>query len=341
MTRPAISVALATYNGERFLEEQLQSLAAQTLLPSELVVCDDGSSDRTLQILDGFAGRSPFPVRVHRNPRNLGFADNFLTAAARCSGQAIAFCDQDDIWMPGKLERCAQALAPPDVLLAIHSCELIDTAGRPLGSRYPDIQKPAIAGPLSWDRWYRVRGMAMVFSSDLLAVDWSVRPRSHYQPGEMINHDEWVFLLARVAGSIALIEQPLAVYRQHESNLVGAPRAGLRTVLRTLPETGARYYAVRAGQSQDAADLFARLADHASAEPLRTRYAAGERVYRRVADLLAARVALYARETPPGVRARTLARLLARGAYGRRSRGSLGPRSLVKDAAAACVGWWT
>ena len=340
MTETTISVALATYNGERFLEEQLRSLAAQTLLPDELVVCDDGSSDRTLQILDQFAADSPFPVRVHRNPRNLGFADNFLSAAARCSGKVIAFCDQDDAWMPSKLERCANALSEPDVMLAIHSCELVDTGGRSLGARYPDIRRSLIAGPLAWDRWYRVRGMAMVFASELMTVDWTSRPRSHYMPGAMINHDEWIYTLARVSGSIAFIESSLAAYRQHGSNLVGAPRAGLVSIVRTLPESGSHYYAVRAAQSEDVAELFARLAAETPREPLHGRYADGERFYRRVAGLLTARVEVYARHTPALQRGQTIVRLLLDGAYGRRDRGGLGRRSLLKDIVAACVGWW-
>src|SRR5690349_15385572 len=103
-----ISVAMATYNGAPFLPEQLQSLAAQTLPPFELVVCDDGSTDRTIQILREFATSAPFPVRIHENSERLGFGDNFLKAAALCQGDWIAFCDQDDIWLPHKLETVAR-----------------------------------------------------------------------------------------------------------------------------------------------------------------------------------------------------------------------------------------
>ena len=89
---------MATFNGDTYLSPQLQSLARQTLLPHELVVCDDGSTDRTLEIVRAFAADAPFPVRVHRNDEHLGFADNFLKAAVLCGGELIAFCDQDDVW---------------------------------------------------------------------------------------------------------------------------------------------------------------------------------------------------------------------------------------------------
>src|SRR5205823_8200339 len=122
--------ALATFNGERFLRQQLDSLAVQTLLPHELVISDDHSTDSTVAILEGFAGSSPFPVRINSNEERLGFADNFLAAAARCSGDLIAFCDQDDIWSGQKLERCVAAFGP-DVVLAVHNCTVTDSDLRP------------------------------------------------------------------------------------------------------------------------------------------------------------------------------------------------------------------
>ena len=91
---PSVSVAMATFMGERHLEAQLESLADQTAAPYELVVCDDGSTDGTVARVEAFARRSRFPVRVEVNPSRLGFADNFRRAAARCRGDAIAFCEQ-------------------------------------------------------------------------------------------------------------------------------------------------------------------------------------------------------------------------------------------------------
>ena len=99
-----ISVALCTYNGARFLEEQLASLLAQNRRPDELVVCDDRSTDSTVQMLESFSRSAPFPVRIQVNPVNLGSTVNFDRAMRLCAGSLIAFCDQDDIWLPHKLE---------------------------------------------------------------------------------------------------------------------------------------------------------------------------------------------------------------------------------------------
>ena len=105
-----ISVALCTCNGARFLSEQLVSLAEQTLRPIELVVCDDASDDGTWQLLEEFQRSAPFPVRLYRNVRRLGIAQNFEQAMLLCEGDVIALCDQDDVWLPEKLMLFFQAV---------------------------------------------------------------------------------------------------------------------------------------------------------------------------------------------------------------------------------------
>src|SRR5664280_13480 len=112
-----ISIAMATYNGERFIREQLDSLARQTYLPCELIVSDDGSTDRTLEIVEDFAKSAPFSVRAYRNEQNLGYADNFLKAASLCDGEWIAFCDQDDVWFDNKLARVRQCFDVENAVL--------------------------------------------------------------------------------------------------------------------------------------------------------------------------------------------------------------------------------
>ena len=93
-----IAIALTTFNGERFLSKQLESLSAQTHIPLELVVVDDGSTDKTLEILESFAIDARFPVRIYQNAVRIGYRKNFIRAANLCSGALICFCDQDDIW---------------------------------------------------------------------------------------------------------------------------------------------------------------------------------------------------------------------------------------------------
>jgi glycosyltransferase involved in cell wall biosynthesis len=132
-----ISIAMATYNGERFIRQQLESFARQTLLPSELIICDDGSTDSTLSIINNFSLSAPFPVVVVRNPGRLGYTANFLQAARMCQGELIAFSDQDDEWLPQKLARILQVGNDSDAFLFAHAAEWIDENGNPMGVVYP------------------------------------------------------------------------------------------------------------------------------------------------------------------------------------------------------------
>ena len=98
-----ISIAMATYNGEKFIEEQLDSILAQTIKDFEIVICDDCSNDRTFFILEQYAKKYPL-IKLHKNTKNLGFRENFLQAINLCTGDFIALCDQDDIWNEKHLE---------------------------------------------------------------------------------------------------------------------------------------------------------------------------------------------------------------------------------------------
>jgi hypothetical protein len=333
------SVALATFNGERFLQAQLDSLAAQRLLPHELVVRDDGSTDATLEIVEAFAARSPFPVRVLSRDRRLGFADSFLEAATRCEGELVAFCDQDDVWLPGKLERCATAFDTPGVVLAVHASRIVREDLSETGVLVPRIGHSHVTPPLAGNRWARVLGMSMVFSSALLLPPWRIRPRSHRPSGMSVNHDEWIHVLARVLGSVAWIDEPLALYRQHGANAIGAPAHSLSGRVRELQRAGGSYYRSRADQAADCAELLERLAAHERDPAMAARLSAGARSYRRFSGLLERRVRLYAPEADAPARLRALLALVRASAYCSRDNDGFGPRSFIKDAAVACLGW--
>ena len=139
-----ISIAMATYNGAKFIREQLDSLAAQTVLPCELVVTDDGSTDKTLDIIADFLVRAPFPVHIHRNAQRLNYRANFMQCANRCSGDLIAFCDQDDIWDQDKLATLVDHFDNAAEDLIFHDFRVVDANGNPV------IAEPV---PQSLDQW--------------------------------------------------------------------------------------------------------------------------------------------------------------------------------------------
>ena len=127
---PSISVVMATYNGERFIYQQLNSLLGQTAQIDELIVSDDGSTDRTLDILEEFSKSAPFRVSITRNGARLGYRENFMQAASLADCDLIAFCDQDDIWDSQKLSQSIVPFADPEVLLVHVSDHVARVAGR-------------------------------------------------------------------------------------------------------------------------------------------------------------------------------------------------------------------
>jgi glycosyltransferase involved in cell wall biosynthesis len=318
---------MAVYNGERFVEAQLESLARQTLAPAELVVRDDGSTDRTTEILAEFVRTSPFPVQVEVNDERLGVAENFVRAARACSGELVAFCDQDDVWLDAKLERCARCFDEPGVRLAIHACAVVDEELRRLGPVVPRIERSHTAPPLTAPKWGEAPGMAMVFDAGLLSfLDWDARPVAHHEHGRLL-HDEWVYGLGRVAGAIAFVAEPLALYRQHEVNVEGAPDRTLRRRIGEAVTVGWDYYRRRAEQARGWAELLGRAGFEDEAAS-----------YRRLAGALAARSAAYEPGTSAVRRLGRVGSALRRGVYGRRSRGGFGLRGIARDAGMIVLG---
>jgi glycosyltransferase involved in cell wall biosynthesis len=208
-----ISIAMATYNGERFLEKQLRSLSEQVRLPDEVVICDDASTDRTPEILAQFAKSAPFPVRVAINDRRLRWRQNFMKAASLCTSDYIAFCDQDDIWVPDKLSVVSRYLDSDRCVLLQHGYRLIDDDGNSISD---DIKYPR-AGP---EALWRINfGFTQVFHRSLLEFShlWEASVDIFAEGG----HDGWIAFLASLYDETLVIDDVLVYYRQHNANVVG------------------------------------------------------------------------------------------------------------------------
>lgn len=212
-----ISIVMATYNGARFLREQLESLARQTLAPLELVVSDDGSTDDTLAVVEEFARSSQFPVKVSVNERNLGYADNFLAASERADGDYIAFCDQDDVWLPDKISRLESLVeAYPDIALFVHQGLVVDSELASLDVRYPTIRRARKQPPLRGQILHWPPGFAMCFKRSLiLDYDWRKRPNDFQFTGSQAKHDVWINTLANATTGIYFEPETLVLYRRH------------------------------------------------------------------------------------------------------------------------------
>jgi glycosyltransferase involved in cell wall biosynthesis len=204
---------MATYQGETYLPRQLQSLADQTLEPRELVVRDDGSTDRTVEILHDFAGRAPFPVTVLAGGERLGYAQNFVAAARRCTGDLLFFADQDDEWRPAKLEVVADAWleAGRDAPRALfHDFALMGADGTELApSAY------AVLAQRGLSRAVAVKGCTLAVTREFVDL-WG-------WPGAntTISHDFWVALLATAFRQRTNVDAVLIDHRLHDEQASG------------------------------------------------------------------------------------------------------------------------
>ncbi len=215
---------MATYNGAKYIAEQLDSIAAQTVRPLELVISDDGSTDETLKLAADFADRSPFPVHIHRNERNLRYARNFREAARRCKGELIAFSDQDDWWSPDRLEKCIARFADPELQLLYHNAWLVDDERRKARRLYDRETEDRALKLQPLGPWNHSYGLVQIFRSGLREFDdlWDESLSHITEPQDILTHDQWYFFLAEALGRVEFLDEALVEYRQHGSNQVSA-----------------------------------------------------------------------------------------------------------------------
>lgn len=326
MARPTLSIALATFNGEKYLPGQLKSLVEQRSSVSEMVVTDDGSVDATVAVLREFAASAPFPVHIFQNSERLGYRVNFMHAAAACTGDLIAFCDQDDIWHPDNTSLVTRAFDDPEVMLVFHNADLIDERGRRQGKLFGGKSAKHYP-PLSTKPWIIIPGVVQALRRPLLRFT-SLHPRSidPYCPTEPMPHDLWYPFWASVLGKIAYIPDALVEYRQHGQNTSGWPHASWITYLHENIVNAEEYTAANVVNTGNRIELL-EAARGLVESPELPRIEAALRFYKNLHVLNERRLEIY---RPGGIsrRAQKLTALVREGAYAR----SLGYDALVLDA---------
>lgn len=224
MMNKKISVALCTYNGEQYIEEQLKSIALQTVLPLEIVVCDDCSSDNTLKIIRQMKDILPFSVSIHVNEDRLGIVNNFSKCIGLCEGDYVALCDQDDVWYPNKLEILIDKLVALEgqfsnkTPILVHSdLEVVDVNCNHMTNSYfllqnIYVQKPQLASLILQNS---VTGCACMFNRALIQYALPIHI-------DAMMHDWWLALIAVICGTIGVVNECTIKYRQHNNNNIGA-----------------------------------------------------------------------------------------------------------------------
>lgn len=221
-----ISVAMCTYNGARFLPEQLESIADQTIPVDELVVCDDGSKDNTIQVLKNFAEKSAIKVSIHRNEQNLGSTKNFEKCISLCEGDFIFLCDQDDVWRADKVEKHIQYYTDhPNIDAVFSDAMVIDDDSVPQGRT---IWEEIEFNTDLQEKWKRGKGHETLFYSFVvtgatLSLRKSCLERLMPFPTHIPDfiHDAWIAMELCLEDRISFIPENLISYRIHTAQQVG------------------------------------------------------------------------------------------------------------------------
>lgn len=246
-----VSVVLCTYNGEEFLAQQLESILAQTVVPDEIIISDDGSTDSTLAIARDFSARHPaltWSIAARKAP--LGVTENFASALVTARGDLIALSDQDDLWEPHRISAAMSAFRDESILLVHSDATLVDSEGARLGSLMSTLnltsgEREALNSGRALDALMRrnlVTGATVMMRRTLLESALPI-PQSWV-------HDEWLALIAASRRGLVFVDQPLIRYRQHGSNEIGAKRTDFDEASTRLREPRSQFFARKLVRNQ-------------------------------------------------------------------------------------------
>ena len=228
----SVAILLATYNGERFIEEQLDSLMNQTQKPDLIIISDDHSSDGTWDILQRWRAKYMDVIEIHKNTTGRhGHVGNFsylCELAKKSDCDYFLFCDQDDVWLKEKsqllLSECIEqeALHSPDFPILVHSdLIVVDEQLNEIAPSFFKYQGLPLASVLSFPKFLiqnNVTGCASLINRALLE-------KATPLPNEVMVHDWWFALVAKAEGSLCFFDKALIKYRQHGGNAIGAKGA--------------------------------------------------------------------------------------------------------------------
>lgn len=205
--QPFVSIALCTYNGSKFLPEQIESVLNQEYTNFELVIVDDDSKDNTCDIISSYLNDSR--IRFYKNEKNLGYAANFGKALSLCSGELIALSDQDDIWLPKKIKFMVSLIGATSGLY--HNSVFMTETGKLTDVKLTDkVHFVSGKNPESLLLYNYVGGHTLMIKREVLKYALPI-PKGIY-------HDWWIAFVCMNLDGLDYIEKPLVYYRLHDSN---------------------------------------------------------------------------------------------------------------------------
>ena len=206
-----VSIALATYNGEKYLQVLLDSLLAQTYPYLEIIAVDDRSTDKTVELLQQYSLLHPH-IKVYVNESNLGFVKNFEKAVSLCNGEYIAMCDQDDYWLPENIMRKVEEIGeyPAVYCDSFIAHENLEKTGKKISDVF--VCK-TYTNCLNYTIFSNIYGHTWMFRRSLY-LSAPIFPL-------YITHDWWLAYNGILKGGVKFLPEPLAIYRQHDNNQFG------------------------------------------------------------------------------------------------------------------------
>lgn len=233
-TRIDYDVVVCSYNGERYIAEQLESIIKQSPPPQHILVSDDGSTDGTRDIVKQLARTSPVPITLIDGPRQ-GVIKNVLTSLPKTNAEYVFLSDQDDIWLDNKVPLFSEHMTQTDAPHLIFSDAWVWRAGQEQMHSFWELDglKPENARyPRRLAFHNTVQGASACFNRALIEVTQKAGLNNN-----IIMHDWWLALIASSLGHVNPIKEPTLLYRQHDSNQVGSQNSGRkkkRNIAKTL-----------------------------------------------------------------------------------------------------------
>ncbi len=229
MAQPAISICMATYNGQKYLKEQLDSILAQSYHNWQLLIRDDGSSDNTISIIENYVANHPDRIKLIKDKQaHLGSNLNFGKLLEQADTEYIMFSDHDDIWLPNKIEltlnvmKAAERTNPDKPILVHTDLQVVDSQLNTIADSLWNYQK---LFPETGDNLNKIMAHNVVTGCTAM-INKAAKAVSIPVPAEAIMYDWWLALNVCRHGKIVYVSIPSILYRQHSGNQIGAKKAG-------------------------------------------------------------------------------------------------------------------
>lgn len=218
-----VGIVMATYNGEKYVREQIESILGNTYTEWKLWLWDDGSKDSTVSILKEYEEKYPGKIIVYQNQENLGVVQNFLLGAKRCDTDYIMFCDQDDVWKKDKIRKTLEAMRETEEkegadypVTVFSDVVVVDSELRKI---HPSFYQVSKLNTKKLDLNHLLMENKLIGCT--IMMNSPVKKLLTNLPKSARVHDWWIALITSAFGKIVYLPEATMLYRQHENNVIG------------------------------------------------------------------------------------------------------------------------